>query len=100
MRRLATILAAVVAATLLSAAPAWSVARTAPAPALVSATAEREVYVVPCVTTSWRSAYWGLAKTRPGSACYATPDMWVPRSWQRVGTASLGGHRYPVFVRR
>lgn len=56
--------------------------------------------VLPCVTTSWRSAQWRKPLTRVGATCYATPDMWVSRYWPRVGTVRApSGRALPVYLR-
>ena len=57
-------------------------------------------FVLPCVTTTWRSQHWNKPKTPRGATCYATPDMWVSRYWPRVGTVHTpSGRVLPVYLR-
>lgn len=69
----------------------------APGPVISTPGAARPV--PPCVTTTWRSHYWGLPKTRVGERCYATPDMWVSKYWPKVGAVVVRGHVRPVYLR-
>jgi hypothetical protein len=38
-----------------------------------------------CVTTTWRSRHTHTPKTRPGTLCVGTPDMWIPRAYIEIG---------------
>ncbi len=100
MKRLTLFLAALFAATLLSAAPAWAAVSDQPGGTGYYAGSTQRVTVLPCVTTTWRAAYWRMDKTRPGAVCYkADRATWIPKAWPRVGYVVVNGERRPVYLR-
>lgn len=96
MKRTAAALVATLA-IVLGATPPAAASIGSPGPVLTTPGSVRPV--APCVTTIWRSQYWGLPKTRVGERCYATPDMWVSKYWPKVGIVVVRGHLRPVYLR-
>ena len=100
IRYLGNTLAAVLAATLLSAAPAWAAPSDQPGGTGYYAGHTQRTLYVACVTTTWRAAYWNRDKTRVGERCYkADRSTWIPKAWPLVGWVTVRGERRPVYLR-
>ena len=93
--------AAVVAAAVLSVAPAASAAQQPgtptpraphhrPAPAAVAPL---------CVTTTWRAKHTHRPKTRPGQVCRMDDGMWLPDSWRILDVVVVAGEPYLLVQR-
>lgn len=101
IRKASAVLAATVAAVLLSSAPAYAAVSNQPGGSspgyLASATRS---LVAPCVTTTWRAEHWRTDKTRLGALCYKVDrSTWIPKAWPRVGYVFVRGELRPVFLR-
>ncbi len=101
-QHLLPVLGLVVALLLVGAGPATAAVSDAPgAPRWQAPRATTPpVQLQPCVTTTWRAAYWDLPKTRVGEVCWKVDrSTWIPKSWPRAGTVVVDGQRRPVFLR-